>query len=68
MLDEEGETLFGEFYTGAADTTCDVDLADVGPAITALRRTTPTTRVEEMPDELTPGARIMTVHGKTQPA
>ena len=68
VLDEEGKTLFGEFHTGAADTTRHVDLADVGPAVTALRRAATTTRVEEMPDELASSARIMTVHGKTQPA
>src|SRR5207245_10163928 len=43
VFDEEWKTLFSDFHAGAADTASHVDLADVGPAVTALRGAASTT-------------------------
>ena len=68
MLDEERKAFFGEFHAGAADAASHVDLADVGPAVTALRGAATATGVEEVPDEVACSTRVVAVHGKTQPA
>ena len=55
---EERESLLGDLDAWAADAADDIDLADVGPSVKPLRRSSAAARQEEVPEELAAGPRV----------